>query len=183
MKGNGLDELDPGIEYAVNILRKNGVETVQSCEGGPGHAFESPTVCFFGSQGAGWHALSVAYDHDLPVVTLQLRWDIDDGLPVDGATWEMVFRDSVRTCQSSSSEHTPYTVPDPPSPQPGSPGESVPLSGSHRRCGKPHDLYSCCLSDTPSPDLPDDPANPSQVAPIIPQIASTNSAISSQVQT
>src|SRR4051812_9208509 len=37
-------ELDAGIRQAVLILRRAGIETFESCEGGDGHAFEVPTV-------------------------------------------------------------------------------------------------------------------------------------------
>ena len=36
--------LDAGIAQAVVALRAGGVETFESCEGGPGHAYPEPTV-------------------------------------------------------------------------------------------------------------------------------------------
>ncbi len=36
--------LDKGIESVVNLLRENGIDTFASCEGGPDHDFDSPTV-------------------------------------------------------------------------------------------------------------------------------------------
>ena len=49
--------LDRGIERAVRILQAAGVETVESCEGGPGHSYPEPTIKFTGSiMAAGWHA-------------------------------------------------------------------------------------------------------------------------------
>lgn len=38
--------LDDGIREIVIVLVKNGVETFESCEGGPGHAFPEATVRF-----------------------------------------------------------------------------------------------------------------------------------------
>lgn len=37
-------KLDPGIAPVVKLLRRKGLNTFASCEGGPGHAFERPTV-------------------------------------------------------------------------------------------------------------------------------------------
>lgn len=31
--------LDEGIAYAVHVLRGGGIETYESCEGGPGHVY------------------------------------------------------------------------------------------------------------------------------------------------
>jgi hypothetical protein len=62
--------LDTGIREAVRILRDAGVETFESCQGGPGHAYAEPTVRFYGARSAGWRALWAALDHGLPVVTL-----------------------------------------------------------------------------------------------------------------
>lgn len=83
--------LDPGIEQAVRLLHESGVETYESCEGGPGHALPEPTVRFHGDQAAGWQALSVALNHGLPVLYLRRVWYVD-GVESSGPTWEMVFR-------------------------------------------------------------------------------------------
>ncbi|KKL60024.1 hypothetical protein LCGC14_2209410, partial [marine sediment metagenome] len=40
--------IDPGIRYAVLVLRAGGIETFESCEGGPGHASPDPTIRFHG---------------------------------------------------------------------------------------------------------------------------------------
>jgi hypothetical protein len=40
--------VDAGIEAIVRVLWSNGVETFESCEGGPGHSFLEPTVRFPG---------------------------------------------------------------------------------------------------------------------------------------
>lgn len=83
--------LDPGIERVVRLLHASGVETFESCEGGPGHATPEPTVRFHGDQAAGWQALSVALNHGLPVLYLRRVWYVD-GVEPSGPTWEMVFR-------------------------------------------------------------------------------------------
>jgi len=45
-----LDGLDPEIRPAVEILNKHGFKTIESCQGGEGHCFSEPTVCFEGSE-------------------------------------------------------------------------------------------------------------------------------------
>jgi hypothetical protein len=129
-----LDNLDPGIARAVHILRSGGVETCQSCEGGPGHSYPEATVRFFGSRAAGWHALSVADDYGLPVTKLRLTWNIDDGLPEDGAVWEMVFAEWLRNDLCPSSASTDRSGHDHPSPSPSCHGGFALRSDSCRRC-------------------------------------------------
>jgi hypothetical protein len=84
--------LDKGIARAVLILDAAGVETFESCEGGPRHAFPEPTVRFHGTPAAGWTALGVCLDNGLPIVHLRRVWDVLDGHEPHGAYWEVVFR-------------------------------------------------------------------------------------------
>lgn len=86
--------IDPGIRRAVMILRRGGVETFESCQGGPGHAFPEPTVKFHGGQGAGYRALAVALEHGLPVKILQRGYYVHDG-NLEGPWWELVFHTTV----------------------------------------------------------------------------------------
>lgn len=88
---------DLGIKKAVDILRAAHVETFESCEGGPGHAYTEPTVAFHGSPEAGWRALAVCFDHRLPVLSLRRVWEFErtgSTEPV-GPRWELVFRERV----------------------------------------------------------------------------------------
>src|SRR5213594_2830084 len=86
-----LPGLDPGIRLAVEILINAGIETFESCEGGPGHSYSEPTVRFHGERPEGFKALSVAmYDGRLKVIALRRVWPIQDGEPV-GPWWELVF--------------------------------------------------------------------------------------------
>lgn len=87
-------KIDDGIRRGVQILRENGVETFESCEGGDGHACPEPTIRFNGGPGAGWHALSVALNHGLPVLEIQRSWQIEDGIPA-GPFWVMTFREKL----------------------------------------------------------------------------------------
>lgn len=83
--------IDSGILDHVKLLRENGVETFESCEGGKGHAFFEPTIRFHGERAEGFRALSVAMQYGLRVAELKRFWVINDGEP-NGAWWEMTFK-------------------------------------------------------------------------------------------
>ncbi|MDP1707975.1 MAG: hypothetical protein Q8L89_02770 [Gammaproteobacteria bacterium] len=83
-------ELDSGIRRAVLILRRGGIETFESCEGGNGHAFTEPTIRFHGDTAAGFKAYAVAKDYGLPVYGVQLAYRVMDGM-LTGPWWEMVL--------------------------------------------------------------------------------------------
>jgi hypothetical protein len=82
--------LDPGIGPYVEVLRAAGIETFESCQGGPGHAYAEPTIRFHGHRGEGFKALAVALQRGLPVSDLRRTWPLLDGEPT-GPHWEMVF--------------------------------------------------------------------------------------------
>jgi len=85
--------LDAGIAPYVEVLHAAGVETYESCEsceGGAGHSYAEPTVCFHGRQEEGPRAFAVARAHGLPVASLCRVWDVVDGELV-GPTWKMTF--------------------------------------------------------------------------------------------
>lgn len=95
--------LDPGISAAVLLLRKHGVETFESCEGGPGHSFLEPTVRFHGKNAAGFRALGIALEAYLPVYALRRYWRIEDGEPV-GPSWELVFSRRVEPVEGTRTD-------------------------------------------------------------------------------
>ena len=98
--------MDPGIREAVKILIENGIETIQSCQGGAGHAYPEPTVEFTGSFGAGFRALAIAMEHGLQASELRRVWWIQEGEPV-GPHWAMTFRNPVRpSSQKAASART-----------------------------------------------------------------------------
>lgn len=82
--------LDPGIRHFVLVLRSQGVETCQSCQGGPGHAYLEPTVEFSGGQEAGPRAIAAAIAHGLPVAELRREWSVRSG-EIHGPIWAMTF--------------------------------------------------------------------------------------------
>jgi hypothetical protein len=82
--------LDKGIERAVCILNDAGVETYESCQGGPGHTYTEPTIRFHGARDEGFRALAVAMQNGLPVSALRRIWVILDGEPT-GPEWELAL--------------------------------------------------------------------------------------------
>lgn len=82
--------LDDGIKKYVTVLRKAGIETFNSCEGGKGHSCAQPTVLFHGDYLEGHRAMGIALQHDLPVASVARIWTNIDGEPT-GPEWQMVF--------------------------------------------------------------------------------------------
>lgn len=87
----GEHAVDSGIQHAVRVLWENGVETFSSCEGGPGHSFQRPTVRFYGEQSEGFRALGIALQHGLDVLELRRFWLVYQG-EASGPYWELNFR-------------------------------------------------------------------------------------------
>ena len=84
--------IDPGIRKAVEVLQAYRIETCESCEGGPGHAYPEPTVAFYGTPEAGWRAVAACLASGLPVRSLRRVWDVLDGHEPTGPHWEVTFR-------------------------------------------------------------------------------------------
>jgi hypothetical protein len=80
------------VRKTVERLRKAGVETYESCEGGAGHAYPEPTIAFRGGPEAGWRALSLCLAWRLPVESLRREWDVLDRNEPTGPYWKIVFR-------------------------------------------------------------------------------------------
>ena len=83
--------IEPGIERCVRAMQAAGVETFESCQGGPGHAYPEPTVRFHGERSAGWRALTAVQEIGIAVLALRRTWPVDDGEPT-GPYWELVLR-------------------------------------------------------------------------------------------
>lgn len=90
-----LNGLDPEIAPYVQVLRREGVETFESCQGGPGHAMPEPTVRFHGQQSDGLRAVAVALENGFPVLDLRRTWPVIDG-ELTGPIWELTFSDQQR---------------------------------------------------------------------------------------
>jgi len=85
-------KIDPGIRQAVQRLQEHHIETCESCEGGPGHAYPEPTVAFYGGPDEGWRALAVCLSAGLPVFSLCRRWIVLERNEPTGPHWELTFR-------------------------------------------------------------------------------------------
>jgi hypothetical protein len=86
-------DLDAGIRRAVAVLIDAGIETFESCEGGPGHSYPKPAVRFHGGPGVGWHALGVCLALNLRPTDLRRIWYVLDRNDPHGPYWEIVFRE------------------------------------------------------------------------------------------
>lgn len=86
----GWPDLDDGIRHYVCVLRSQGIETCQSCEGGYGHSYPEPTIDFLGGQAEGPRAVAAALTFGLPVAELRRTWQITDGEMV-GPLWALTF--------------------------------------------------------------------------------------------
>jgi hypothetical protein len=75
-------KVDSGIRREVQVLRDNGIDTTESCQGGNGHSFSEPTVRFNRTRDEGFKALAIALAHGLRVYALRRSWRILDGEPV-----------------------------------------------------------------------------------------------------
>ena len=82
--------LDAGIEREVMALRDAGIETFESCEGGPGHAYPEPTVRFHGARAEGYRAIAVALNAGLSISELRRVWPVIEG-DLTGPWWELTF--------------------------------------------------------------------------------------------
>jgi hypothetical protein len=71
-------------------LHANGVFTIESCQGGDGHAYAEPTIKFSGGRHEGFRALALALERRWPVQRIDRSWTISDGEP-EGPRWLMVF--------------------------------------------------------------------------------------------
>jgi hypothetical protein len=84
------DALDKDIAPMVRALQDHEVETFESCQGGPGHAYPEPTVRFYGEKEEGFRAYAAALREGLPVDALRRVWVIV-GEELTGPYWELTF--------------------------------------------------------------------------------------------
>ena len=85
-----LKRLDPKFRRIVQILRENGIETFESCQGGKGHHFPEPTVKFLGDYDAAYKAVSICINYRIPISCLRRYWDIIKNV-LEGPAWEITL--------------------------------------------------------------------------------------------
>lgn len=86
--------IDLGIIRAVKILRDAGFSTIESCEGGEGHAYAEPTIKFDGTRATGWAVASKLMEFGLPLRRIGQMWSFTEGVPT-GPRWFVTFRRKV----------------------------------------------------------------------------------------
>lgn len=94
--------IDAKIERFVRILRLNGVNTIQSCQGGEGHPSQHPMVWFLGDQGEGMRAAGIAMNHGYQILYLNRQWQFYDGEIVNPPYWELILKDTSPVNKSTS---------------------------------------------------------------------------------
>ena len=92
LKTEDIEFMDAGILPVVDLLRKNGIGTFESCEGGPGHAFLEPTVRFLGDRGTGFKVYDILVTNglDRPAKSIRRYWTASNG-ELEGPYWEVTF--------------------------------------------------------------------------------------------
>lgn len=86
--------IDPGIRRAVLLLRSEGVNTLESCQGGEGHPCAEPLIRFVGGASAARRAVAAALKHRLPVMQLRYAFTVIDGA-LEAPCWELAFAPSM----------------------------------------------------------------------------------------
>lgn len=81
---------DPGIRALLECLVGGGIETFESCQGGPGHAYPEPTVRFYGDRSEGYRAIALALSRGFKVKDLRRVWPLIDG-ELTGPYWEITL--------------------------------------------------------------------------------------------
>ena len=85
--------LDPGIRDAVIALRGRGIETLDSCQGGEGHALIWPMVSFDSGEEDALSAFRFMIERGFPADRLHKAWyHCPDCYPeLSGPVWEIIF--------------------------------------------------------------------------------------------
>ncbi len=87
--------IDPGIRRAVLLLRKYGIHTVESCQGGEGHPSPEPMIFFDGDFKEGARAVAIARGEGLPVLYLRRSWPVETDGSLTPPCWQIVFCPSI----------------------------------------------------------------------------------------
>ncbi len=97
--------LDVGIRFAVRVLHAAGIDTVECCQGGQGHAFAVPTVDLPPEPGLGFAALAALATYGLDVCDVSIVWSVEGGMPT-----ERRWRITLRRAYPERSDATPNFV-------------------------------------------------------------------------
>ena len=71
-------ELDPYMREPVHLLHQYGIGTGQSCQGGPGHSYDMPTIALASAApGEGLRAVGVLIQYGFKVTELHMQYHFD----------------------------------------------------------------------------------------------------------
>lgn len=87
------DTLDEYVREPVYLLQQHGILTHQSCQGGPGHSYDEPTIDFAARPipGEGFKALAVLIEFGYKVTSLLRVYDVENAEVVE-SYWRITFR-------------------------------------------------------------------------------------------
>lgn len=93
MPASWYARIDTGIRFPVRVLHAAGLETCQSCEGGPGHDYPVPSIELptDGGDSTGFAAMAALATFGLDVSEVSLVWSVSRGLP-GGCVWRLTLR-------------------------------------------------------------------------------------------
>jgi hypothetical protein len=99
------EELDPLIRPPVRLLHDHNIETVQCCQGGPGHSYEYPTIelTTSGLDANGFMALAILEEDGYGVSRVSICWNVQRGLPTE-RFWQIEMLPFKDTGTGASSE-------------------------------------------------------------------------------
>lgn len=86
---DGPDALDDGIIKVVRVLRKAGIDTFNSCQGGPGCRFDRSVVWFNGDIDEGFRAEKILMDAGFKVYQIAHFWHTRQNMKCP--YWEISF--------------------------------------------------------------------------------------------
>lgn len=86
-----LKQCDPGIRKYVRMMLAGGFNTVESCQGGPGHPYKGPWIAFAGGRDEGQRALRYLLSRKFKEFMLQRVWIVMDR-ELCRTGWEVYFR-------------------------------------------------------------------------------------------
>lgn len=81
-------KLDPGISHPVKVLMDNGIVTFESCQGGDGHAYKTPTICFEGDQTEGYKVVTIMAQNNFRVIGIRRCWPVENN-EIGCPYWEL----------------------------------------------------------------------------------------------
>ncbi len=86
--------IDKGILNEVLVLRKHGVDTFESCQGGVNHSFPEPTIKFHGDRNEGIRVAYICLQEFLSITEIRRTFSIENE-EITMPYWEVVFKSEI----------------------------------------------------------------------------------------